>query len=433
MKPTLPDPIFPMTHIPNQYWYEQVRSRGEFCRFIPTGFSYNDHDFAAATGYVLAASAGLARAQNPTEVDRCLTNAIGEVQTAIWHHHADEHGRHSSALDLSMFQAFMAALTRRAAQTTLDSYKAEHPSWRDSWALLHGLTAVLPPGPAERAEKLREGLVTELGDDAAGALPAWCGTPPTPCGQIRWARDGYGGRLALFIETSDPVSGRQAVYLIDFDAASTGTLLQAGEHPSLAAATVAWEAALPHAEGVTEPTPVTDGNQIAFLDYVHDPVHRTGPEQVEAIMTEFWRAQRRIADAIAWLGVDGITGPIRRDLTEPCVTGGDIAAFAIWLDHYGARYSPEDIAWFVDFWTRYATPGSQRCVAPERVEGRRSSGFFWDYTDAALEQVLAMLPLWTRYCAERDNLVVRLTTKAMAALPATIDDLDIPEHKRRHG
>src|SRR5690606_3183400 len=104
--------------------------------------------------------------------------------------------------------------------------------------------------------------------------------------------------------------------------------------------------------------------------------------------------------------------------------------FAVWLDRHEFDHDPDDIAWFVEYWTQYAAPGSQRCIAPERLAERRRDGFFWHWPDDTLNKVLALLPAWTRYCADHDGLPRRLTEQAIAALPVTIDDLEIPEYHR---
>ncbi|WP_026932091.1 hypothetical protein [Glycomyces tenuis] len=50
--------------------------------------------------------------------------------------------------------------------------------------------------------------------------------------------------------------------------------------------------------------------------------------------------------------------------------------------------------------------------------------------DPTIERWLAMLPCWVRYCADRDSLAPHLTEAALEALPCSIEELDIPEHKR---
>src|SRR5690606_13492497 len=104
-------------------------------------------DFAPALFYMLTATAGLARAASPTEVDQRLTTALGAVQTAIWHYHADKHQRMRRGPDVGIHQAFMEALIRGAAHTALARYEEGNPSWRDAWALLCALPAVLPEVP----------------------------------------------------------------------------------------------------------------------------------------------------------------------------------------------------------------------------------------------------------------------------------------------
>lgn len=430
MRPPIPDPILTEPEPGDRYWYQRIRHSGEFFRYSPAGFSYHHGYFSPAVDYLFALTPELENASSPTEVDRLLAEALGDVQAAIWRQHRDEYGRAMEDIDMALLQCFMQDLIFSVGEAVLERIQDDEPTWREAWALLSALPTVVAPAHAEVIDQIHDEIEEIFGGQVAGSVPAWLGTPLQPQGTILQARDAYGGRFALFIPTVDPVTGREGLYLIDYDAAATGSIARAGDYPTLQAAEEAWKAGLNDSAATTAPTAVTDRDQIAYLDYIHDT---TGlePGQVGSVMREYWRAQRRICDTLSWLAVDGICLPPRSSRPfRPCEIGDDTAAFAVWLDHHGHDFTPGDIVRFLEEWCEFAPPGSQRCIAPARMRSRCAAGFGWDCHDETINQWLAMLPCWVRYCADRDHLPADLTAAALAVLPHTIEELGVPDHAR---
>ncbi|MEJ2855210.1 MULTISPECIES: hypothetical protein [unclassified Saccharothrix] len=225
--------------------------------------------------------------------------------------------------------------------------------------------------------------------------------PPGPrvSGPVLWTRDRYGSRFGVVTPIAR-ADGSERWYLWDLDACGHEVCtVHSRFHPTPEAAVADWRDGVGEiAAAGTEFVPVDDPWLLSQLMAVDPGMHDHGGES-EAQFAEFFRA-RRLAELVK-------QAVARRG--RPPARGVDVATaaaeFAAWLRARGTHEASDDLdelAWeLADSWCVYDLDALFTACSPHRVA--LFVPFVRDYygEDYAGELV-ALLPEWTRWLAERN-------------------------------
>lgn len=263
------------------------------------------------------------------------------------------------------------------------------------------LTAVAGILPYPDSEAAVDAIV-RLRDAVGGrALPA---APPGPVvtGPVLWTRDRYGSRFAVTapITTEDQP---ERWYLWDIDACGHQAFtVHSGFYPTPEAALAAWQAGVGQIAAVgTVLAPVDDPWLLAQLLPVEEGMLRSGGENVEQC-AEYHRS-KRLAEAVKQA--------IRQRETRPG-SGLDAATAAVeftaWLRvrHADQQELPEDVdelaTELADSWCINGIDAVFTTCSPHRVAlcVLHVRGY---YLDDFADQLVALLPDWTRWLAARND------------------------------
>jgi hypothetical protein len=257
----------------------------------------------------------------------------------------------------------------------------------DAWPVLTAVAGILPYPDGDTASK----TIARLRDTAGAQGPA-------VTGQVLWTRDRYGSRFAVTapITTAD-VPMRW--YLWDIDACGHQAFtVHSGFYATPEAALAEWQAGVGQiAAADTALAPVDDPSLLAELLPMEEGMLRIGGENA-AQFAEYYRSKRlgdAVKQAMPWQG------------TRP--DGGlDVATatveFTAWLRARDAD-QPKDIDELVtelaDSWCINHIDAVFATCSPHRVAlcvlHLRSF-----YLDDFAGQLVALLPDWTRWLAERN-------------------------------
>ncbi|WP_157630507.1 hypothetical protein [Kribbella catacumbae] len=267
----------------------------------------------------------------------------------------------------------------------------------DAWRVLTTLAGVLPYPHAEIASE----AITQLRATADGrALPT---VPPGPAvaGTVLWTRDRYGSRFAIAapITTADqPVRW----YLWDIDACGHDAFtVHSGYYPTPDAALASWQAGVgPIASAGTDLAPVSDRSLLIALLPAEHGFLRTGGESVGQF-TEYHRS-KRLAEVVS-KAVPVAEAQPGGDLTEATAA----VEFAAWLRGGDADQQklPEDLDELAEelasSWNINEINGVYAACSPHRVALSVLHMRNY-YLDEFAEELVALLPGWTRWLATRN-------------------------------
>lgn len=284
-----------------------------------------------------------------------------------------------------------------AAATAVETALAHDDKWQGSWRVLTAVAGILPYPDNETAAD----AITRLRNTATGrVLPA---PPPGPAltGPALWTRDRYGSRFAVaapITTTGQPTRW----YLWDIDACGHDAFtVHSDFHSTPDAALRDWQAAVgPTAAADTAFAEVDDPWLLAELLPVEQGLMRTGGEN-EAQFAEYHRS-RRLAEVVNHATPRGETPP---DRGLDAATAA--AEFAAWLrtndtDRQELPSELDELATeLADSWCLNDIDAVFATCSPHRVAlcvpHLRNY-----YLDDFAEQLVALLPAWTRWLAARN-------------------------------
>ncbi len=360
---------------------------------------------AAAIATKLVADLAQAATDQP---DMILTDAICERLGAVLAEAAERStidervGPHhlAEAIPVAAEAAVMAALT--ASTGSADA-------WRAPWRVLTALTYVLPHPFNEVVDE----TITRLRDLPAGQVLPAAPTGPVVTGPVLWTSDQYGSRFAVTAPIMTAEDHPVRWYLWDIDACGHAAFtLHSGYYPSSEAAMAAWRTGVGQtASAGASLAPAEDPWLLSALLPVDMGFMRPGGESLEQF-AEYHRSQR-LAEAVNQAMPQlkarphvGLTAAIAK------------VEFAAWLRARIADQTeqPENLDELVeelaDSWNLNCIDAVYATCSPHRVAlcvlHMRNY-----YTDDYADQLVALLPDWTRWLAIRNGTAPELAERCM--------------------
>ncbi|HEU5471896.1 MAG TPA: hypothetical protein VFV67_14690 [Actinophytocola sp.] len=295
-----------------------------------------------------------------------------------------------------------------AAMAEVEATTGQADAWHAPWRVLTAVAGILPYPDSEAAVD----AIARLRDTEGGrVLPA---TPPGPAvtGPVLWTRDRYGSRFAVTAPITT-VGAPVRWYLWDIDACGHQAFtVHSGFYPTPDAALTDWQAAVGQvAAAGTALAPVDDPWLLAELLPVELGMMRPGGESVEQF-AEYHRGKRLAA----------VVNQAMPQRDTPPDGGLDAATAAVeftaWLRarHADQQEPPTDMdelvtelanSWSInDIGTVFATCSPHRvalCVLHIRDY----------YDDEFADQLVALLPDWTRWLATRNGTPAELADRCL--------------------
>jgi hypothetical protein len=289
--------------------------------------------------------------------------------------------------------------TCSAKQAVGIALSGEVDGWTHVWRVLIAVTGILNHPLGERANESIDDLRAQPGGERLPQTP----TGPTTTGPVLWTRDAYGSRfgVAAPFRTAD---GPDRWYLWDIDGCGHDTFtVHSRYHATPAEALTDWQAGVgaPAADG-TVFTPVDDPWLLDELMPREQGMLRPGGENVEQL-AEYHRS-KRLAEAV----LDAIEPAHPHRTSAPSDLGRTTAAdaFAAWLqEHRPDRSRPADLEALVtelaDSWHIGESGHLYHTCSPHRVAlaVEHIRGY---YQDDFAADLIALLPDWTEWLAERN-------------------------------
>lgn len=287
-----------------------------------------------------------------------------------------------------------------ALRGSLDGQAAGAEGWRPAWQVLTAVTRITPElRPGEVAATLNE-LRRLPGGRTLPRLPEG---PRVVADQLLWARDAYGSRFVVVAAVRAP-EGHQRWYLWDIDTCGFKTAtVYSGYFATPEQAFAEWQSGVGQvAAEASKLVPVDDGWLLADLLPREEGFWRVGGENV-AQLAEYHRS-KRLAEAVRnALDTRNPGGPTDRET----VTAEAVTEFTAWLsDHRPDEPRPDDLAELVeelaDSWCLENPPALYHTCSPHRVAVtvRHVRGY---YLDDFAAQLVALLPEWTAWLADRNG------------------------------
>jgi hypothetical protein len=314
--------------------------------------------------------------------------------------------------DERVYPHHLAEATLAAAEASvvaaLTATTEQADAWRGPWRVLTALTAVLPYPYADAVDE----TITRLRALPAGrVLPT---VPPGPevTGPVLWTSDRYGSRFAV---TAPIMTAGEAVrwYLWDIDACGHEAFtVHSGYYPSSEAALTDWQSEVGQtASAGTVLAPVDDPWLLAGLLPVEMGFMRPGGESAEQLV-EYHRS-KRLAEAVKL----AVPRPApRSDAGQAAATAA--VEFAAWLRARvpGQPELPENLDELVeelaDSWNLSSIDAVYATCSPHRVALcvlHMRNFYLDDYAD----QLMALLPDWTRWLAARNATAPELADRCL--------------------
>jgi hypothetical protein len=296
-----------------------------------------------------------------------------------------------------------------AATAAVEATTGEADAWRAPWRVLTAVADILPYPDSEAAVD----AIARLQDTAGGpTLPA-APLGPVVTGPVLWTRDRYGSRFAVaapIATVGQPVRW----YLWDIDACGHQAFtVHSGFYSTVEAVLAAWQAGVGQiAAAGTVLAPVDDPWLLAELMPFDQGLRRCGGESVEEF-AEYHRSER--------LG-QAVMQAMQQRGTPP---GGGLDAataaieFAAWLRAHDADQQelPEDVdelaTELADSWCINEIDAVFAACSPHRVAlcVLHVRNF---YLDDFADQLVALLPEWTRWLAARNATPPELADRCMS-------------------
>lgn len=264
------------------------------------------------------------------------------------------------------------------------------------WRVLTAVAGILPYPNSEAADDAIARLRNTAGGHASPTSPG-----PVLTGPVLWTRDRYGSRFAV----TAPITTAEAPmrwYLWDIDACGHQAFtVDSGFHGTSAAALARWQAGVgPIAAAGTELTAVDDPSLLAQLLPAELGFMRVGGEN-EAQLAEYHRS-RRLAETVQ----QAMSSP-GTDSDDGLDAVAAVAEFTTWLrardtDRQELPADLDELATeLADSWSINDIGPVFATCSPHRVA--LSVLHMRDfYRDDFADQLLALLPDWTRWLAARN-------------------------------
>lgn len=302
----------------------------------------------------------------------------------------------------------MAEAMVAAAGAAVEAATGDADAWRAPWRVLTAVAGILPYPGSEVAIDAIARLRDTVG---RRVLPA---TPPGPAvtGPVLWTRDRYGSRVAVTapITTADEPA---RWYLWDIDACGHEVFtVHSGFYPTQEAALTAWRVGVGQiAAAGTVFAPVDDPWLLAELMPAEQGFFRSGGESVEQF-AEYHRS-KRLGEAVKRAIHQRGTGP-----GSGLDAATAAAEFAAWLrgrdtDRQELPDDMDELATeLADSWCINGIDAVFATCSPHRVAlcVLHVRGF---YIDEFADQLVALLPEWTRWLAARNATPPELADRCM--------------------
>jgi len=317
-----------------------------------------------------------------------------------------------SPVDVRVGPDHLAEAALAEVETTLVtalSTTGQADAWHGPWRALTALSTVLPhPYP----DAVQETILR------LRALPAGRVLPRTPCdpemtGAALWTVDCYGSRFAVAAPIATAGEGERW-YLWDIDVCGFETFtVHSGYYPSADAALTSWQAGVGEvAAAGTVLTPVDDPDLVAALLPLEVGFMRLGGENAEQL-AEYHRSRRLaqvVKQALPRSGTRSGTG-----LTAAAAA----AEFAAWVRRHERPESPESpenleelIEELADSWNLNSIDALYPTCSPHRVALCVLHLRNYYLADVA-GQLVALLPDWTAWLAERNDTPPELSERCL--------------------
>ncbi len=293
-----------------------------------------------------------------------------------------------------------------AAESAVREGLGQADAWRAPWQVLTAMAGILPAPDSDAALD----VIARLRETADGLI-----LPPTPSGPevtgpVLWTRDRYGSRFAVAANITS-ADQPQRCYLWDIDACGHGAFTVHGDwYPTADAALAGWQDGVGSvaAQG-TGLEPVDDPWLLAELLPAEDEMFRFGGENEEQF-AEYHRS-KRFAQAVMTTMRLPETPPDRG-----LDVSGAAAEFTAWLTAHRAENLPADLDALVDeladSWQLNDVEAVFGTCSPHRVALLVLHVRDY-YLDEFAEQLIALLPDWIRWLAERNGTPAELVDRCL--------------------
>ncbi len=317
-----------------------------------------------------------------------------------------------SPLDVRVNPHHLAEATLAAAEASvvaaLTANTERADAWRGPWRVLTALTAVLPYPFTDAVDE----TITRLRALPAGRVLPTVPLGPEVTGRVLWTSDRYGSRFAV---TAPIMTAEEAVrwYLWDIDACGHEAFtVHSGYYPSSAAALTDWQTGVGQtASAGTVLAPVDDPWLLAALLPVEMGFMRPGGENVEQL-AEYHRS-KRLAEAVK----RAVPRPKARSDAGLTVATAAVE-FAAWLRaRVPSQLEPPEnldelVEELADSWNLNSIDAVYATCSPHRVALcvlHMRNYYLRDYAD----QLVALLPDWTRWLATRNATAPELADRCL--------------------
>jgi hypothetical protein len=336
--------------------------------------------FQRVTERLLKESAGLLAATGPRELEQATAELLA-VELAS----PEMQGRRTDILCHDLVEV--------GRNRVLSDIAWSNDTWRGPWWLLHGLASIGSLGDGAYAAQMIAGAQVPNGE------PDWLGLLPgiSLTGEAYELRDKWGLRVGVIAEFGYPGGVDPHVYLLDLDASWNVEITAAGVFDDVATAAATWRSSRPDGEATGELEPITP-NALASLYAV---AHLEELMSRDELLTEHYRAERRIGDIVTKLGSRRATASFEPDPEE----------FAAWYRMRHGRDLEDDLAELLaEEWTLGALPGTAQLLSP-----RRAVGFSESFVDD--EDLQQVMPEWIRWVGEKAGADPEVIEASAAILP----------------
>lgn len=345
---------------------------------------------AAGAESMIAELVGLAATRSDSDLEDELCVRIGARLAELDDAPIDDHVGPN---------VFAEAVIDAAVQAVGTALAGDVGGWTHAWRVLTAVAGIVNYPLGERAISSIDDLRARPG----GTLLPQTPTGPTITGPVLWTRDAYGSRfgVAAPFRTTD---GPDRWYLWDIDACGHDAFtVHSRYHATPDEALADWQAGVgaPAADGTVFAS-VDDPGLLDDLMPREQGMMRPGGENVEQF-AEYHRS-KRLAEAV----LDAIEPDRPHRTSAPADLDRTTAAtlFPVWLrEHRPDQPRPDDLDELVtelaDSWHISGPAGLYHRCSPHRVAlaVEHIRGY---YQDDLAADLIALLPDWTAWLAERN-------------------------------
>lgn len=358
----------------------------------------------AAAGGLVSDLVQVALAEPDTDVDDELCARLGALL------YASAQAPEGESVGPNLLAEAVVAAAGQALRSALVASTGRPEQWQAPWRVLNAVAGILPYPESEIAAD----TIAEL-----RAAPGGSALPPTPAGPVvtgpvLWTRDAYGSRFGVAAAVDEPGRPRRW-YLWDIDACGHQAFtVHSGFYATQEQALAAWRSGAGEAAAAgAEFTPVDNLWLLAELMPVEQGILRAGGENAEQF-AEYHRSKR--------------LGQVATQAHEPrearpraALDLADVAAeFNTWLrTHEVDEPWPEEreelVAQLAESWSISHIDATYHTCSPHRVA--LTVLHIRDYYPGDVAaRVLALLPTWTGWLAERNHTPAHLAERCLPYL-----------------